>query len=124
MAPEAGAEDGSKYDRKDEAYFGYYSMLTHQAQMLQDSVRTSAYQMSIMHHAATHFHNKVVMDVGAGTGILSLFALQAGARLVHAIEASNMADYLQHIVQSAARGEGAPNAWSQNRLSVVHGACL
>lgn len=49
------AEDGSKYDRKDEAYFGYYSMLTHQAQMLQDSVRTSVYQMSIMNHALTHF---------------------------------------------------------------------
>ncbi|WFD24498.1 type I protein arginine methyltransferase [Malassezia equina] len=109
------AEGGSKYDRKDEAYFGYYSMLTHQAQMLQDSVRTSAYQMSIINHALTHFQ-------GAGNGILSLFALQAGARLVHAVEASNMADCLRHVVQTAARGEDAPNAWIQGRLSVVHAA--
>jgi len=61
------------------------------------------------------------MDVGAGNGILSLFALQAGARLVHAVEASNMADCLRHIVQTAASGQGAPNAWIQGRLSVVHG---
>jgi len=60
MPIEAGgqAEDDSKYDRKDEAYFGYYSMLTHQAQMLQDSVRTSAYQMSIINHAPTHFQGR------------------------------------------------------------------
>ncbi|TDG47298.1 hypothetical protein AWZ03_006291 [Drosophila navojoa] len=31
------------------------------------------------------------MDVGAGTGILSAFCAQAGARLVYAIEASNLA---------------------------------
>lgn len=38
------------------------------------------------------------MDVGAGSGILSFFAVQAGAEKVYAIEASNMAQYAQMLV--------------------------
>jgi type 1 glutamine amidotransferase len=39
------------YEEKDSAYFGYYSNLSHQAQMLQDSARTSIYQRAIKHIA-------------------------------------------------------------------------
>jgi len=39
------------------------------------------------------------MDVGAGSGILSLFASKAGAKKVYAIEASNVAKAAQQLVR-------------------------
>ncbi len=43
------------------------------------------------------------MDVGAGNGILSFFSAQAGAKKVYAIEASNMVECLQHVVDASKR---------------------
>lgn len=42
--------------------------------------------------------NKLVLDVGAGSGILSFFAVQAGAAKVFAVEASNMAQYAHQLI--------------------------
>ena len=57
-------------------YFHYYGMLMHQQNMLQDQIRTGTYYAAILENTAD-FHGKVVMDVGAGSGVLSLFAAQA-----------------------------------------------
>jgi protein arginine N-methyltransferase 6 len=45
------------------------------------------------------FENKVVLDVGCGTSILSMFCADAGARTVFAVDASDMADYALQIVE-------------------------
>lgn len=80
-------------------YFQFYGYLSQQQNMMQDYVRTSTYQRAI-HSNTEDFRDKVVLDVGAGSGILSFFALQAGARKVYAVEASSMAKHAQLLVQS------------------------
>ena len=69
-------------------------MLVHQQNMLQDIVRTGTYHDAILHNPSD-FKDKVVMDVGTGSGILAFFAANAGARKVYAVEASGMAEHVR-----------------------------
>lgn len=81
-----------------ESYFHYYGMLQHQQNMLQDFIRTGSYYAAITENRQD-FEGKTVMDVGAGSGILSLFAAQAGAAKVYAVEASDMAIHAEHLAK-------------------------
>ncbi len=54
--------------------------------MLRDYVRVMAYRAAIFANA----RDRVVAEIGCGTGILSIFAAQAGARKVYAIEQGNI----------------------------------
>ena len=52
--------------------------------MLKDEVRTITYR-NAMYHNKHLFRGKVVLDVGCGTGILSMFAVKAGAKHVYGV---------------------------------------
>ncbi|KAJ2948547.1 hypothetical protein O0L34_g7802 [Tuta absoluta] len=79
-------------------YFSSYEDLEVHRLMLEDHPRTEAYRNAIL-ASRDYFKDKVVMDVGCGTGILSLFCAQAGAKKVYAVEASNLASLAKEIVK-------------------------
>lgn len=66
--------------------------------MLQDSVRNKAYKEAIFDNEYA-IKDKIVLDVGAGTGILSIFCAQAGAAKVYAVEASETYKIAEEIVK-------------------------
>ena len=66
--------------------------------MLKDEVRTKSYMNAIEQNKHL-FVGKVVLDVGCGTGILSMFAARAGAAKVFAVECSNIVQQAREIVK-------------------------
>lgn len=66
--------------------------------MLKDTVRTRTYQAAIMRNEHM-FNGAVVLDVGCGTGILSMMAAKAGAKKVYAIDMSSIATQAKQIVE-------------------------
>jgi type I protein arginine methyltransferase len=73
------------------------------AVMIQDRIRTSSYASFIMTSTAL-FQDAVVLDVGCGTGVLSLFAARAGAKHVIAVDASDIALKARRIVEANGYG--------------------
>ena len=67
--------------------------------MINDKVRTASYAKFILSNPEV-FKDAVVMDVGCGTGILSLFAAKAGAKRVFAVDASDIAEKAEKIVKA------------------------
>jgi type I protein arginine methyltransferase len=78
----------------------HYQLLANQQLMLEDVHRTSKYHAGILGNTED-FSGKIVLDVGAGTGILSLFAAQAGAKKVYAVEGTSAADYACRLIEHA-----------------------
>ncbi|TKS66152.1 Histone-arginine methyltransferase CARM1 [Collichthys lucidus] len=95
---ETGAEDSPIQGYK------FHSCLSQQQSLLQDYLRITTYQRAILVNE-TDFKDKVVLDVCCGSGILSFFAVQAGATRVYAVESSPMAKYTQILVQSNCMSE-------------------
>jgi hypothetical protein len=100
VEPAPDEDEEGREDWQDAEYFGSYSSADIHREMITDAPRTLAYRDAI---AASQdaIAGKVVMDVGSGSGILSLFAAKiGGARKVWAIEASKIAKVAEQVVQA------------------------
>ncbi|KAK1732387.1 protein arginine N-methyltransferase PRMT10 [Skeletonema marinoi] len=80
-------------------YFSAYADLHHQKIMLTDTHRMTAYHDAIMKNQHV-FRDKVVMDVGSGSGILAVWAAKAGAKRVYAVEYTDMAKHARKVVEA------------------------
>jgi protein arginine N-methyltransferase 6 len=112
--PAVVAKEGvvsSNFREQDAAYFHAYSHLGVHEEMIKDRARTDAYRDAICFHADA-IRDKVVVDVGCGTGILSIFCAFAGARKVYAVEASSISVQAKEVVKA--------NSLS-DIITVVHG---
>ncbi|RDX48838.1 protein arginine N-methyltransferase [Lentinus brumalis] len=83
----------------DSHYFQSYAENDIHSVMINDKVRTASYAKFILSNQEA-FKDAVVMDVGCGTGILSLFAAKAGAKRVFSIDASDIAEKAKQIVKA------------------------
>ncbi|CAJ1049575.1 protein arginine N-methyltransferase 3 [Xyrichtys novacula] len=84
---------------EDEAYFSSYGHYSIHEEMLKDKVRTESYR-DFMYHNPEVFEDKVVLDVGCGTGILSMFAARSGAKKVIAVDQSEIIYQAMDIVRA------------------------
>jgi len=99
-------ENVSSLDRKEgiadltakDYYFDSYAHFAIHEEMLKDEVRTCTYRDSMLHNPHL-FKDKIVLDVGCGTGILSMFAAKAGAKHVYGVDMSNIIDDAKGIVE-------------------------
>lgn len=88
--------DGAK---EHDYYFNSYSSHHIHEEMLKDTSRTTAYQRAIENNPED-FKDKIVLDIGCGTGILSLFAAKAGAKHVYAVDNAEIALFAREIVKA------------------------
>lgn len=88
----------------DATYFESYSFFDIHREMLGDKVRTEAYQTALESNPSL-IKGATVLDLGCGTGVLSLFAARAGAARVVAVDGSpEIAEVARKIC--AANGQG------------------
>jgi len=76
--------------------------------MLRDTERNEAYRRALAHAVKP---GDVVLDMGAGTGLLSIFAAAAGAGKVYAIERTEIAAFAEEMI--------AANGYA-DRIEVIH----
>eukprot|EP00099_Drosophila_melanogaster_P022834 NP_650434.1 arginine methyltransferase 3, isoform A [Drosophila melanogaster] len=82
----------------DNEYFKSYAHFGIHHEMLSDKVRTSTYRASLLQNEAV-VRGKTVLDVGCGTGILSIFASKAGAARVVGIDNSDIVYTAMDIIR-------------------------
>jgi len=91
---DVSAEDMTSKDY----YFDSYAHFGIHEEMLKDEVRTLTYRKA-MYHNKHLFKDKIVLDVGCGTGILSMFAAKAGAKQVIGVDCSSIINQAKVIIK-------------------------
>lgn len=94
VVAEAGAQPESSY------FAGYGELGIHRL-MVADHARTDAFRRAI---EAVVNSDATVLDVGCGTGILSLFAARAGARHVDAVDNAQILEYARILAHDNGLG--------------------
>ncbi|OCL12689.1 arginine n-methyltransferas-like protein [Glonium stellatum] len=79
-------------------YFNSYNHHGIHEEMLKDEVRTKSYRDAIYQNGHL-FKDKIVLDVGCGTSILSMFAVRAGAKHVIGVDMSTIIEKAKEIVE-------------------------
>jgi len=87
-----------KMSNGDKGYFNSYARFGIHHEMLSDKIRTEGYQKFLENNPSL-LKGKVVLDIGCGTGILSMFAARAGAKRVIGIDMSEIIFDAQKIVE-------------------------
>ena len=104
-------EQNLKLATSKDYYFDSYAHFGIHEEMLKDEVRTKTYMNSIIQNKHL-FKDKIVMDVGCGTGILSMFAAKAGAKQVIGVECSSIIHQAKKIIDA--------NGFSE-QITLLHG---
>jgi predicted RNA methylase len=92
-------DDDMKIPSTEQQYFADYGTIATQEVMLKDTPRTEAYLNAIKSNVKD-FEDKVILDVGCGTGVLSMFAVLYGkAKKVYAVEASDMSHIAKQLIE-------------------------
>lgn len=91
------ATDKANLPFTEQHYFSSYDHFGIHEEMLKDTSRTLAYRQA-MYKNKHLFKDKIVLDVGCGTGILSMFAAKAGAKHVYSVDMSNIIEKAKEIV--------------------------
>ncbi|KXZ55523.1 hypothetical protein GPECTOR_2g1072 [Gonium pectorale] len=109
--------------RVDAAYFDSYSYFDIHREMLGDKPRTEAYRDALERNPSL-LRGARVLDVGCGTGILSLFACRAGAARVVAVDGSErIAGFARRHAELAgyADSDGGPMSVVCGKLEELDG---
>jgi protein arginine N-methyltransferase 1 len=88
--------DAKEFTSKD-YYFDSYAHFGIHEEMLKDDVRMKTYSRAIL-NSKHLFKDKVVLDVGCGTGILCMFAARAGAKRVIGVEMATIHHQARKII--------------------------